>query len=75
MVGETVVEARVVVKPTLVYQIGVPTLQVAVNVELPPEQIVGNDAETAVGCVGVGVTVMITSSDGPLQPLFTQATK
>lgn len=69
------VEARVVVKPILVYQIGVPTLQVAVNVELPPAQIVGNDAETAVGCVGVAVTVTITSSDGPLQPLFIQATK
>ena len=75
MVGETVVDAKVVVKPIFVYQIGVPTLQVAVNVELTPEQIVGNEAETAVGAVGVAVTVTITSSDGPLQPLFTQATK
>ncbi len=50
-------------------------LQVAVKVELPPEQIVGNEAETAVGAVGVSVTVTNTSSAGLLQPLFTQATK
>ncbi len=67
--------AMIFVNPALLYQVTVPVAQVAASVELCPEQIVEGLAETAVGAVGVGLTVTVALPDGLLQPaLLTQAT-
>jgi len=67
--------AMIFVNPALLYQVTVPVAQVAARVELCPEQIVAGLAETAVGAVGVGLTVTTTLSGELLHPaLLTQAT-
>jgi hypothetical protein len=64
-----------VVSAASLYQVAVPVAQVAERVELCPEHIVAGLAETAVGDVGVGLTVKITFPEAPLHPaLLTQAT-
>jgi hypothetical protein len=53
----------------------VPVAQVAERVELCPEQIVVELADTAVGAVGVGLTVTVVLPEMLLHPaLLTQAT-
>ena len=73
-VGLTGLEITVVRLASL-YQVVVPVAQVAASVELCPEQIVLGLAETAVGAVGVGLTVTVTFEAALLHPvLFTQVT-
>jgi hypothetical protein len=67
--------AIIVVKAASLYQVVVPVAQVAASVELCPEQTVAGLAETAVGAVGVGLTVTVVLTDVLLHPaLLTQAT-
>lgn len=64
----------IVVKDASLYQVVVPVAQVAESVELCPKQIVVGLAETAVGAVGVGLTVTITLPEALLQTPLTHAT-
>jgi cation transporter-like permease len=65
----------IVVKAALLYQVSVPVAQVAERVELCPEQIVAGLADTAVGAVGVGLTVTAIFPEALLHPApLTQAT-
>jgi hypothetical protein len=68
-----VVDAKVVVNATLVYQVKVPVAQVAESVELSPAHIEAGDAKMLVGAAGIGVTVTVTFADGLTQVPFTQA--
>ncbi len=53
VVGVTVVDGKVVVKPLFEYQTGLPIEQDALKVELTPEQTAGGLAATPVGERGV----------------------
>jgi hypothetical protein len=59
--------AIIVVKAASLYHVVVPVAQVAASVELCPEQIVVGLAETAVGAVGVGLTVTVALPETLLQ--------
>jgi hypothetical protein len=65
----------IVVRAASLYQVVVPVAQVAASVELCPEQIVAGLTETAVGAVGVGLTVIVVLPEVLLHPEpLTQAT-
>jgi hypothetical protein len=58
----------IVVKAKLVNHVAVPVVQVAASVEFCPAQIVAGLAKTAVGAVGVGLTVRVTFAEALLHP-------
>jgi hypothetical protein len=66
-------DVTVVLKAASEYQVRFPAAQVAVKVELWPEQMLAGPAAAAVGAAGVGVTVTRTLVEGLLHTPFTQA--